>query len=111
MSPHIRIDPEPVLTAHTPSPPVADSHCPAREIFSSPLRNRIFDVSLRMTALDASLRMALQRKINRYRQQYADNQNISFLSAIMTTSSRMHGKFLRLFLQVHRETTTHFNDP
>jgi hypothetical protein len=27
----------------------------------------------------------------------------------MTTSSRMHGEFLRLlFLQTHRETTTHF---
>jgi hypothetical protein len=31
MSPHIRIDPEPVLTAHAPSPPAAGSHCPARE--------------------------------------------------------------------------------
>jgi hypothetical protein len=28
----------------------------------------------------------------------------------MTSSSRMHGKFLRLlFLQAHRETTAHFN--
>jgi hypothetical protein len=46
--------------------------------------------------LDAPLRLAAQRKINSYRQQYADNQNISFLPAIMTTSSRMHGEFLRL---------------
>jgi len=30
--------------------------------------------------LDAPLRLAAQRKINGYRQQYADNQNISFLS-------------------------------
>ena len=60
--------------------------------------------------LDAPLRLAAQRKINSYRQQYADNQNISFLPAIMTTSSRMHGEFLRLlFLQAHRETTAHFN--
>jgi hypothetical protein len=29
--------------------------------------------------LDAPLRLAAQRKINGYRQQYADNQNISFL--------------------------------
>ena len=37
-----------------------------------------------------------------YQQQYADNQNISFLP-------RMHGKFLRLlFLQAHRETEAHF---
>jgi len=31
MSPHIRIGPEPVLTAHAPSPPAAGSHCPASE--------------------------------------------------------------------------------
>jgi hypothetical protein len=50
--------------------------------------------------LDAPFRLAAQRKINSYRQHYADNQNISFLPAVMTTSSRMHGEFLRLlFLQ------------
>jgi hypothetical protein len=38
----------------------------------------------------------LQRKINACRQQYADNQNISVLPAIMSTSCRMHGEFLRL---------------
>jgi hypothetical protein len=31
MSPHISIGPEPVLTAHAPSPPAADSHCPAKQ--------------------------------------------------------------------------------
>jgi hypothetical protein len=31
MSPHIRIGPEPVLTAHAPSPPAAGSHCRAKE--------------------------------------------------------------------------------
>ena len=41
--------------------------------------------------LDAPLRLAAQRKINGYRQQYADNQNISFLPAIVSTSTRMHG--------------------
>jgi hypothetical protein len=41
MSPRISIGPEPVLAAHAPSPPAAGSHCPAREDFSSPLRNRI----------------------------------------------------------------------
>jgi hypothetical protein len=40
------------------------------------------------------LSLAAQRKINSYRQQYADNQNISFLPAIMSTSTRMHGEFL-----------------
>ena len=60
--------------------------------------------------LDAPLQMDAQRKINTYSQHYADNQNISFIPAIMTTSSRKHGEFLRLlFLQAHRETTAHFN--
>ena len=58
---------------------------------------------------DAPLRLAAQRKINNYRQQYADNQNISFLPAIVSTSTRMHGEFLRLlFLQAQRETEAHF---
>ena len=59
--------------------------------------------------LDAPLCLATQRQVNSYRQQYYDNQNISFLPAIMTTSSRIHSKFLRLlFLQAHRETKSHF---
>ncbi len=59
--------------------------------------------------LDVPLRLAAHRKINRYRQQYTDNQNISFLPAIMSTSTRMDGEFLRLhFLQAHRETEKHF---
>ena len=48
------------------------------------------------------MRVAAQRKSNAYKQTYADNQNISFLPAIMSTSNRMHGEFLRLlFLQAH----------
>ena len=59
--------------------------------------------------LDAPLRIAAQRKIAAYQQQYADNQNISFLPSIVSTSTRMHGEFLRLlFLQAHRETEAHF---
>jgi hypothetical protein len=42
------------------------------------------------------MRVAAQRKTNAYKQTYADNQNISFLPAIMSTSNRMHGEFLRL---------------
>jgi len=58
---------------------------------------------------DAPLRIAAQRKIAAYQQQYADNQNISFLPAIVSTSARMHGEFLRLlFLQAHQETEAHF---
>jgi hypothetical protein len=61
--------------------------------------------------LDAPLRLAALRKINKYRQQSADNQNISFLPAIVSTSTRMHGKLLRLlFLQTHRETEAHLTD-
>jgi len=59
--------------------------------------------------IDAPLHIAAQRKINSYRQQNADNQNISFLPTITSTSTRMHGEFLRvLFLQAHRETEAHF---
>jgi hypothetical protein len=59
--------------------------------------------------LDGPQRVAAKRKINAYRQQYADNQNISFLPAIVSTSTRMQGAFLRLlFLQAHRETDAHF---
>jgi hypothetical protein len=59
--------------------------------------------------LDAPLRIAAQRTIAAYQQQYADNQNISFLPAIVSTSTRMHGEFLRLlFLQTYRETEAHF---
>jgi hypothetical protein len=58
--------------------------------------------------LDSPLRLTAQRKINSYRQQYADNQNISFLPAIVSTSTHMHGEFLRLlFLQAHHETEAH----
>jgi hypothetical protein len=47
--------------------------------------------------LDAPLRLAAQRKINSYRQQYDDNQNISVLPAIVSTSTRMHSEFLLIF--------------
>jgi hypothetical protein len=55
------------------------------------------------------MRVAAQRKTNAYKQTYADNQNTSFLPAIMSTSNHMHCEFLRLlFLQAHRETEEHF---
>jgi len=34
------------------------------------------------------MRVAAQRKTNAYKQTYADNQNIPFLPAIMSTSNR-----------------------
>ena len=59
--------------------------------------------------LDGPLLVAAQRKINDYGQQYADNQNLSFLPAIVSTSCRMHGEFLCLrFLQARLETESHF---
>ena len=59
--------------------------------------------------LYAPLHVAARKKINTYRDQYANNRNITFMPAITSTSSRMHGEFLRLlFLQAHRETTAHF---
>ncbi len=55
------------------------------------------------------MRVAAQRKTNAYKQTYADNQNISFLPVIMSTSNRMYGEFLRLlFLQAHWETEAYF---
>jgi len=59
--------------------------------------------------LDGPMRVAAQRKTNACKQTYADNQNIYFLPAIISTSNRMHGEFLGLlFLQAHRETEAHF---
>ena len=63
--------------------------------------------------LDAPLHVAARKKISAYRAQYANNRannrNISFKPAITSTSSHLHGEFLRLlFLQAHRETTAHF---
>ena len=59
--------------------------------------------------LDAPLHVAARQKINKHRDAYANNRNITFMPAITSTSSRMHGEFLRLlFLQAHRETTAHF---
>ena len=56
------------------------------------------------------MHIAAERKINSYRQQYAENQNISLLPAIVSTSTHMHGEFLRLlFLQANGETEAHFN--
>jgi hypothetical protein len=40
--------------------------------------------------LDSPMRVAAQHKTNGYRQTHADNQNISFLPDIMSTSNCMH---------------------
>ena len=55
------------------------------------------------------MRVAAQCKTNGYKQTHVDNQNISFLPAIMSTSNHMHCEFLcLLFLQAHWETEVHF---
>ena len=41
--------------------------------------------------LDAPLHVAARKKISTYRDQYANNRNITFMPAITSTSSRMHG--------------------
>ena len=59
--------------------------------------------------LDCPMCVVAHRKTNTYKQTYADNQNISFSPAIMSTSNHMHCEFsYLLFLQTHRETETHF---
>jgi hypothetical protein len=61
---------------------------------------------------DTPLCLAAQRKINSYRQQYVDNQNISFLPVIVSTCTHMHGELLcLLLLQAHWETEAHFTAP
>ena len=59
---------------------------------------------------DALLNEAAKRKVDKYRNSYANNHSISFLPAITSISARMHGEFLRLlfFLQTHRETEDYF---
>jgi len=63
--------------------------------------------------LDQSLNDTTADKIRKYR---ADNNNrtpntVSFMSAIDSTSGRLHVEFVRLlFLQVHRETDRFFPD-
>ena len=46
----------------------------------------------------------VQCKINSYRHQYADNQNISLLPAIVSTSTRLHSEFWVFFF--YRPTWT-----
>jgi hypothetical protein len=60
--------------------------------------------------LDTPLNEAAKRKVNKYRNTYIAHHSISFLPAITSTSSRIHGEFLRLliFLQAHRETENYF---
>ena len=48
----------------------------------------------------------------RYRAQYANNRSISLSPLVATTSSRMHGEFLRLcFLPAHRQTANEKTGP
>jgi hypothetical protein len=58
-----------------------------------------------------SLNEAVTDKIRKYRADYNNNppNTVSFMSAIASTSGRLHSEFVRLlFLQTHRETDRFF---
>ncbi len=61
--------------------------------------------------LDQSLNDAAADKIRKYRPDYNNRPPsvVSFMSAIASTSGRLHSEFVRLlFLQAHRETDRFF---
>ena len=61
--------------------------------------------------VDRSLNEFATDKIRKYRTDYNNNPPnvISFMSAIASTSGRLHSEFIRLFfLQAHRETDRFF---
>jgi hypothetical protein len=61
--------------------------------------------------LDQSLNDAAADKIRKYRADYNNNPPsvVSFMSAVVSTSGRLHSEFVRLlFLQAHRETDRFF---
>ncbi len=63
--------------------------------------------------LDQSLNDAAADKVRKYRADYNNNppNTVSFMSTITSTSTRLHGEFVRLlFLQTHRETDRFFHN-
>jgi hypothetical protein len=61
--------------------------------------------------LDQSLNDAAAEKIRKYRADYNNRppSEVSFMTAIVSTSGRLHSEFVRLlFLQAHRETDSFF---
>jgi hypothetical protein len=61
--------------------------------------------------IDRSLIEADDDKIRKYRADYNNNppHSVAFMSAIASTSGRLHSEFVRLlFLQSHRETDRFF---
>ena len=63
--------------------------------------------------IDKSLNEAAADKIRKYRADYNDNPltEVSFMSAVVSTSDRLQSEFVRLlFLQAHRETDRFFAD-
>ncbi len=61
--------------------------------------------------LDQSLNDAAAEKIRKYRADYNNRppSAVSFMTAIASTSDRLHSEFVRLlFLQAHRETDRFF---
>ena len=61
--------------------------------------------------IDRSLNEAAADKIRKYHTDYNPPNDISFMSAIASTSGRLHCEFVcLLFLQDHRETDRFFTD-
>ncbi len=61
--------------------------------------------------LDQSLHDTTTDKVRKYRTDYNNNlpNTVSFMTAIASTSGRLHSEFVRLlFLQAHRETDRFF---
>ena len=61
--------------------------------------------------LDQSLNDTSADKIRKHRADYNNNPSsmVSFMTAIVSTSGRLHSEFIRLlFLQTHRETDRFF---
>ncbi len=61
--------------------------------------------------IDRSINEAATDKIRKYRADYNSNPTsaVSFMTAIASTSGRLHSEFIRLlFLQAHRETDRYF---
>jgi hypothetical protein len=81
------------------------------------LRGRHYHLSTRRSAEQYHWRIATQRRFNSHRQEYADNQNISFSLRLLAPPHASHTLYLHtqaqrilplLFVQAHRETEAHF---
>ena len=76
-----------------------------------PLTLVLMDTYTTLTDIERSLHETVTDKIWKYHADYNNNPPdvVSFMSAIASTSGRLHSEFIRLlFLQAHRETDRFF---